>query len=876
MAKVNAKLDLNDPLAGHTPAIRRFLEIKAEHPDTLVLYRMGDFYETFFEDAVRANRLIGLTLTSRGTDAKGDPIPMAGIPEKTLDQYLARLVKLGVSVAICEQIGDPSKGPLERELARIVTPGTLTENELLPQKQNAALLAISPASGRHNSRLGLAWMVLSSGQFNVCLTSKEELASEISRISPTEILVPESFKAQLEEEHLHVTITALPDWHFSADHGAAKLKHQFEVETLAGWGLDDVPDAVSAAGALLGYAETTQCESIPHLLPPVLQVQSQFVGIDAASRRNLELTETLRGDDGPTLFGLLDHCRTGMGSRLLRQWLHNPLRNAAEVASRHEAIATLLDERSVFEALSQRFKALPDLERLATRVAMRSIRPKELAALRDALPRLAAIVEDALPLNDAYIQAQLEKLVIDPALYEKLSAALLKEPATLLRDGDVISSDYNEELKTLRELRDNVGEFLNEFEVREREATGIANLRVQYNKVQGFFIEISRGQVDRVPVHYHRKQTLKNSERYITPELKAYEDKALSAQERSAQLQKELYAELLDFADRYVPVLQAAAAAAAILDVLLALSEHAEKANWVRPSLETVPGIEIIGARHPVVEDAIEHYTPNDCILMPGRRLLVITGPNMGGKSTYMRSIALIVLLTYIGSFVPATSAKIGPVDRILTRIGASDDLARGRSTFMVEMTEAAAILHQATEQSLVLMDEIGRGTSTFDGLSLAGAIAHELAHVKKSFTLFATHYFELTKLAQTEPEVANVHVAAVENKSKIVFLHEVKEGPASQSYGIAVAQLAGVPGSVIRRARHMLNELENRSHVNEQLDLFADNHVELPDETPPDNAALTAFCEAISQTDVDQLSPRQALDLLYELKEEAKKALAS
>ena len=399
---------------------------------------------------------------------------------------------------------------------------------------------------------------------------------------------------------------------------------------------------------------------------------------------------------------------------------------------------------------------------------------------------------------------------------------------------------------------------------------------MQYNKVQGFFIEISRGQVDRVPVHYHRKQTLKNTERYITPELKAYEDKALSAQERSAQLQKELYAELLEFADRFVPTLHKAAASTAKLDVLLALSEHAEKANWVRPTLETVPGIEIIGARHPVVEDAIEHYTPNDCVLMPGRRLLVITGPNMGGKSTYMRSVALIVLLTYIGSFVPATSAKIGPVDRILTRIGASDDLARGRSTFMVEMTEAAAILHQATDQSLVLMDEIGRGTSTFDGLSLAGAIAHELAHVKKSFTLFATHYFELTKLDQTEPEVANVHVAAVENKSKIVFLHEVKEGPANQSYGIAVAQLAGVPGSVIRRARHMLNELESRSRVNEQLDLFADNHIELPDEAPPDSSALTAFCESVSQTDVDQLSPRQALELLYELKEEAKKALAS
>ncbi len=873
MAKITAQVNANDPLAGHTPAIRRFLEIKAQHPETLVLYRMGDFYETFFDDAVRANRLIGLTLTSRGTDAQGNPIPMAGIPEKTLEQYLARLVKMGVSVAICEQIGDPSKGPLERELARIVTPGTLTENELLPAKQNAALLAISPGTGRNTKRLGLAWMVLSSGQFNVAITSREELASEISRIAPSEILVPETFKETLEAEHFNVTITPLPTWHFSAEHGEAKLKHQFGVETLAGWGLDDVPDAVSAAGALLGYAESTQCESIPHLLPPVLQVQSQFVGIDAASRRNLELTETLRGDDGPTLFSLLDHCKTGMGSRLLRQWLHNPLRDAHEVGLRHEAIESLTQIPDTLDALRDKFKTLPDLERLATRIAMRTIRPKELAALRDALPHLADIAQTAAPIDDPYINEQIKHIVIDPQLYTKLANALLAEPATLLRDGDVISSEYNEELKTLRELRDNVGEFLNDFERREREATGISNLRVQYNKVQGFFIEISRGQADKVPVHYHRKQTLKNAERYITPELKAYEDKALSAQERSAALQKELYNELLVFADPFVPALQKAAQSAAALDVIMALALHAQKANWVRPQLEKAPGIEIIGARHPVVEDALEHYTPNDCILMPGRRLLVITGPNMGGKSTYMRSIALIVLLTYIGSFVPATSAKIGPVDRILTRIGASDDLARGRSTFMVEMTEAAAILHQATDQSLVLMDEIGRGTSTFDGLSLAGAIAHELAHVKKSFTLFATHYFELTKLDQTEPEVANVHVAAVENKFKIVFLHEVKDGPASQSYGIAVAQLAGVPGSVIRRARHMLNELESRSKVNEQLDLFADNNVELPDEEP-DAQATVELCEQIAGLDVDQLTPRQALDLLYELKDKAEKTL--
>lgn len=865
----NAKTEA-DPLAGYTPAIRRFLEIKAQHPETLLLYRMGDFYETFFDDAIRANRLLGITLTARGTDTEGNPIPMAGVPEKTLEQYLARLVRLGVSVAICEQVGDPSKGPLERELARIVTPGTLTENELLPQKQNASLLAVSPAKGKKN-RVGLAWLVLSNGQFHTALTTREELASEIYRIGPSEILVPEDFKETLQAEHLSATITPLPQWHFSPDHGEAKLKHQFEVQTLSAWGLDEVPDAVSAAGALLGYAETTQCEAIPHLLPPVFEVQSRFVGIDPATRRNLELTETLRGDDGPTLFSLLDHCKTGMGSRTLHQWLHNPLRDFAEIAARHNALGSLIEAETILESLKEHFKTLPDLERLATRIALKSIRPKELAALRDALPHLALIVANARVIDDPFLADRLAALVIDPALYEKLDAALLPEPATLLRDGDVIASEYNEELKNLRELRDNAGNFLVEFEARERESTGISNLRVQYNRVQGYFIEVSRGQADQVPVHYHRKQTLKNTERYITPELKAYEDKALSAQERSMELQKELYNDLLEFADHYIRDLQNAAIAIGEIDVLMALATHSIKANWVKPSLEKVPGIELEGARHPVVEDAIETYTPNDCVLMPGRRLLVITGPNMGGKSTFMRSVALIVLLTHIGSFVPATSAKIGPVDRILTRIGASDDLARGRSTFMVEMTEAAAILHQATEQSLVLMDEIGRGTSTFDGLSLAGAIAHELALVKKSFTLFATHYFELTKLAQTAPEVANVHVAAVENKSRIVFLHEVKEGPANQSYGIAVAQLAGVPNSVIRRARNMLAELESRSHTNEQLDLFAvDPLIEMDNEKEPEIEPSFLLCEELNNLDIDQLSPRQALDLLYSLKDKA------
>ncbi len=867
----------DDPLAGHTPAIRRFLEIKADHPDVLLLYRMGDFYETFFEDAVRANRLLGITLTSRGTDAAGKPIAMAGVPEKTLDQYLARLVKLGVSVGICEQIGDPSKGPLERQLARIVTPGTVTENELLPTKENAALLAVAMPKGR-TRRVGLAWLVLSSGQFHTAVTTLDALTNEIERIAPREVLIDEDHKESLQNEHINVAITGLPAWHFSSEHGTAKLTHQFQVQSLAAWGLEDFPEAVSAAGALLTYVEATQCGSVAHLLPPVFEVQTKYIGIDSASRRNLELTQTLRGDDGPTLFSLLDHCQTGMGSRTLRHWLHHPLRQTQSVFERHGAVETFVNNDSQLESLREQFKTLPDLERLSTRIALRSIRPKELAALRDALPRLAEIVAEALTLENDYLAQRLSKLVIDPALFEKLSAALLPEPATLIRDGDVIASSYHEELAQLREMRDNAGDFLVRFEAQEREATGIATLRVQYNRVQGYFIEVSRAQAEGVPVHYHRKQTLKNTERFITPELKTYEDKALSAQERSQELQKALYAELLDFTADYIGALQAAAVAIGELDTLMALAHHAVGAQWVRPTLTLAPGIVLRAARHPVVEDAIEQYTPNDCELVPGRRLLVITGPNMGGKSTYMRSVALIVLLTYIGSFVPAEAAEIGPIDRILTRIGASDDLARGRSTFMVEMTEAAGILHQATDQSLVLMDEIGRGTSTFDGLSLAGAIAHELAHVKKSFTLFATHYFELTKLAQTAPEVANIHVSAVQNKSRVVFLHEIKEGPANQSYGIAVAQLAGVPGSVIRRAQKMLAELEEKSRVNEQLDLFATAHnieeVDTDTLMSAEAAPFIALCEEIEQLDVDELTPRQALDILYGLKTQSRAIL--
>jgi DNA mismatch repair protein MutS len=863
----------------NTPMMVQYLGIKADHPHTLLFYRMGDFYELFFDDAEKASRLLGITLTQRGT-SNGNPIKMAGVPFHSVDQYLAKLVKLGESVAICEQIGDPatSKGPVERKVQRIITPGTLTDAELLPEKSERPLLALCVVNQRKTITLGLAWLSLSSGQLRMTEMRCDEaslsarLKQELERIAPAEILI-DSHSQSLLQNIASAKPTQVPDWHFDIGAGEKALQEQLGASTLAGFGVSGHSAALGAAGAVLLYARSTQGKSLQHVRTLTVEAENEFIALDAATRRNLELTESLRGGEqgsSPTLFSLLDHCRTAMGSRLLRNWLHHASREQHVAQARHDAIASLL-ATDACDNLSSTLAAVPDIERIATRIALLSARPRDLAGLRAGLTQLPALRAATACCHDlsscALLMQTQDELTTPDDCLGLLERAIATEPAAMVRDGGVIAAGFDAELDELRGLSENAGQYLLDLETRERARTGIANLRVEYNKVHGFYIEVSNGQTAKVPDDYRRRQTLKNAERYITPELKAFEDKALSAQDRALSREKMLYERLLHDLTIFIAPLQTIAHAVARLDVLVALAAHAARHSWCQPLLTTDAGIAIEQGRHPVVENAIERFIANDCQLAPERRLLLITGPNMGGKSTYMRQLALITLLAYVGSFVPATSATIGPIDRIFTRIGAADDLAAGLSTFMVEMTESAAILHGATEQSLVLMDEVGRGTSTFDGLALAWAIALYLLQQSKSYTLFATHYFELTQLPQTHAGCANVHLSAVEHKDSIVFLHAVQDGPASQSYGLQVAQLAGVPQAVIRAARKHLATLEAQAvQANGQFDLFvgSDNKHEAADAPLLSSAAL----QELDTIDPDQLTPREALDALYRLKQ--------
>jgi DNA mismatch repair protein MutS len=875
--------------------MQQYLRIKADYPTTLLFYRMGDFYELFFDDAEKAARLLGITLTQRGA-SNGVPIKMAGVPFHAAEQYLARLVKAGEAVAICEQIGDPatSKGPVERRVLRVITPGTLTDSSLLPEKSERPLLALHVAqAATHGAsrkpeplRIGLAWLSMASGALTLmeCTADAKSLPArlkqELERIAPAEILASEPTEnAAGSATALKATI--VPEWHFDVASGEKSLLEQLGVATLAGFGATGLSAALGAAGALLRYAQATQGKELRHVRTLAVEAEQDFVGLDAATRRNLELTETIRGEDAsaaaPTLFALLDHCRTAMGSRLLRHWLHHPRRDQAVAQARHAAIAALLDA-DASAALSSTLAAVPDIERITTRIALLSARPRDLAGLRAGLQQLPALQQplaacsriDHVPSGSPLLQALQQTLATPPACLDLLEQAIAAEPAAMVRDGGVIAPGFDAELDELRGLSQNAGQFLLDLEARERTRTGIANLRVEYNKVHGFYIEVTHGQTAKVPDDYRRRQTLKNAERYITPELKAFEDKALSAQERALMREKVLYEQLLTDLAPHIAGLQALAQAVAQLDTLVALAIHTKRHDWCAPQLVAEPLLAIEQGRHPVVENQIERFIANGCEFSAERRLLLITGPNMGGKSTYMRQTALIALLAYVGSFVPAAAATIGPIDRIFTRIGAADDLAGGRSTFMVEMTESAAILNGATEQSLVLMDEVGRGTSTFDGLALAWAIARHLIEHSRSMTLFATHYFELTQLPQSHPSAANVHLSALEHKDRIVFLHAVQPGPASQSYGLQVAQLAGVPPAVIRAARKHLATLEAQSvSGNGQFDLFASPPVAIdtPEPTAPDCDAL-ALRAALEAIEPDTLSPRAALEQLYRLKQ--------
>ena len=869
----------------HTPMMQQYLRIKADYPDLLLFYRMGDFYELFFDDAERASRLLGITLTQRGASA-GQAIKMAGVPYHSVDQYLAKLVKLGESVAICEQIGDPatSKGPVERKVQRIVTPGTLTDAELLPEKTERPLLAVNVLPQRKGFMLGLAWLSLASGRLRLVEIASDErnlplrLRQELERIAPAEVLVDGRGVALLNTL-TNPRPTAVADWHFEVPAARKALCEQLGVLTLAGFGADGLEAAIGAAGALLQYARNTQGKQLHHVTHLQVEHEHEYIGMDAATRRNLELTEPLRGSDtaSPTLFSLLDHCRTAMGSRMLRHWLHHAPRDQRIAVSRHRGIECLI-QAALTDQIQALLASVPDIERITTRIALLSARPRDLSALRSGLQQLPSLQQvlstrASLDESDLITQAHTALTTPEQAL-ALLVRAIAAEPAAMVRDGGVIAPGYDHELDELRGLSDNAGQYLVALEARERERTGIANLRVEYNKVHGFYIEVTQGQVVKVPDDYRRRQTLKNVERYITPELKAFEDKALSAQDRALAREKYLYEQVLQDLAPCISDLQRVAQAVALVDVLSALAMHAMRHAWCKPALTEQPGIQVTQGRHPVVETVIERFIANDCQLSPDRRLLLITGPNMGGKSTYMRQLGLITLLAYMGCYVPASAARIGPIDKIFTRIGAADDLAAGHSTFMVEMMESAAILHGATEQSLVLMDEVGRGTSTFDGLALAWAIAASLLDEKRCFTLFATHYFELTQLPQRHLGCANVHLSAVEHKDRIVFLHAVQEGPASQSYGLQVAQLAGVPPSVIRSARRQLALLEAQStRSDDQFDLFSVQPINAEPEANEADAASraasfsTALQDAVTAIDPDQLSPREALEALYQLK---------
>ena len=854
---------MTQSLEKHTPMMQQYLRIKAQHPDMLVFYRMGDFYELFYDDAERAARLLNITLTRRGESA-GEAIKMAGVPYHAVDQYLAKLVKLGESVAICEQIGDPaaSRGPVERQVTRVVTPGTLTDATLLDEKRDNLLLALVP----QGKTAGLAWLSLASGRFAVMETAIANVGSELERIAPSEILVPEDTPADFLNGSTSA-VKRLPPWQFDRDAALRALTQQFETHDLSGFGAGELTAAVSAAGALLEYARSTQGTAIAHVKGLTVETERAWVRMDPATRRNLELTETLRGEPAPTLYSLLDTCATGMGSRWLRHALHHPLRDRSVLAARLDAVAKLIGGAvdAPWRGLHDVLRQCADVERIGARIALKTARPRDLSGLRETLALLPEFSAQLSAFPGPRLAELARALAPQAGLVALLEAAIKAEPASVLREGGVIADGYDAGLDELRAIQSNSGEFLVQLEARERARTGIGNLKVEYNRVHGFYIEVTRAQADKVPAEYRRRQTLKNAERYITPELKAFEDKALSAQDRALAREKQLYEKLLDELAPHITRLQQAAAALAELDTLAAFAERAAALDYCAPEFTDEPLVEIEAGRHPVVERQVESFIANDARLADSRRMLIVTGPNMGGKSTYMRQVALIALLAHCGSYVPARRARLGPLDAIYTRIGAADDLAGGRSTFMVEMTEAATILHHATSSSLVLMDEIGRGTSTLDGLALAWAIARHLVEKTRSRTLFATHYFEMTRLAEDFREIANVHLDAVEHKDHIVFLHSVEEGPASQSYGLQVAGLAGVPGAVIRAARKRLAELEEHGlAAGPQRDLFAagtkGGH-EAPQ--PAEHPALTK----LRALDPDTLTPREALELLYQLR---------
>ncbi|OZN24620.1 DNA mismatch repair protein MutS [Actinobacillus seminis] len=864
-------MNSNNKLDQHTPMMQQYLQLKAEHPDILLLYRMGDFYELFYDDAKKAAALLDISLTKRGQSG-GEPIPMAGVPHHAIEGYLAKLVQLGECVAICEQVGDSplGKGPVARQVVRIVTPGTVSDEALLSERQDNLIAAIYQA----NAHFGLATLDMTSGRFQLMeLQDKSHVQAELQRIAPVELLFDEAF----EDMALIETAKSLrrrPSWEFELNTAITLLNRQFGTKDLRGFGVDKAVLGLCAAGCLLHYAKETQRTALPHIQGISLVQHSDNVQLDAATRRNLELTQNLAGGSENTLAAILDKCVTPMGSRLLKRWIHQPIRQIDKLQQRQQSIATLIQQDLIVE-LQPVLRQVGDMERILARIALRSARPRDLTRLRTALEQLPAI-QAILQKNAQNFTALLSQSVDFSAQLTLLQQAIVENPPLLIRDGGVIAPGYHRELDEWRELAEGATHYLEQLEQREREATGIDTLKIGFNTVHGYYIQISQGQAHKAPIHYVRRQTLKNAERYIIPELKTYEDKVLKAKGASLALEKQLYDEIFDQLLPHLGALQLAGMALAELDVLTNLAERAESLNYVQPQFSSQTGIHIRNGRHPVVEQVLKDpFIANPLDLDGQRHLLIITGPNMGGKSTYMRQTALITLMAYMGSFVPAESAIIGPIDHIFTRIGASDDLASGRSTFMVEMTEMANILHQATEHSLVLIDEIGRGTSTYDGLALAWACAEWLASKIKSLTLFATHYFELTVLPQQLSGIANIHLDALEHNNSIAFMHSVQQGAASKSYGLAVAALAGVPQAVIQLAKQKLTQLETgqlpapNQNTTPSAQTVAQGELMLVDEDEKFSALVTI----LQQIEPDDLTPKQALAYLYQLKKICKQS---
>lgn len=839
--------------------MQQYFRLKAEYPDILFFYRMGDFYELFYDDAKKAAQLLNITLTSRGHSA-GEPIPMAGIPHHAADNYIGKLLKFGESVAICEQVGDPatSKGPVERKVVRVVTPATVTDEALLEERQDNLLVAVSWLKNRY----GIATLDITSGRFVLQEVETEDaLINEIARLNPAELLFSDDF-ALSHTLKQRSGLCRRPAWHFEVSSARERLLSQFKATDLKGFGCDELNTAIAAAGALLQYVKDTQQSALPHIQGIRVETDDDCIQIDAASRRNLEIDSHPTGEMKYTLFGVLDSTITAMGSRLLRRWLNRPLRNQSILKHRYACVETLLHSRE-YQNVQSLLRQIGDIERISTRVSLKSARPRDLITLRDSLTALPQLQRLLANYDNPLLQHIFKQISIPPDTAELLHRAIFDNPPVLIRDGGVIAGGYSAELDELRDLSQNADQFLIDMEQREREATGINTLKVSYNRLQGYYIEVSSIHDRKVPEHYRRKQTLKNVERYITEELKSFEDKVLSAREKALSFEKFLYDQLLEIIGLSVPELQNCASALAELDVLSCFAERAEALHLSKPTLSDKNGIHIEAGRHLVVEHVSNTpFVPNDLALSTQRRMLIITGPNAGGKSVYMRQTALIVLLAHIGCYVPAKQFSCGDIDKIFTRVGASDDLSGGRSTFMVEMSEAANILHNATSKSLILIDEIGRGTSTFDGLSLAWACAEHLAKETKAYTLFATHYFELTTLADLHRNIHNVHLEAIEHGDTIIFLHAVKDGAANQSYGLQVAALAGVPRVVIENAKAKLRELEMHAYAeqqikrgNDQIDLFV-------------SQAENPVLELLKDVRVDDVTPKQALELLYRLKQ--------